>query len=325
MWEAEEMSCVYFYLTTLMRGFMEHVEDQLVADALSAFSEAHATRAATTRTSPAGAPSHSENPPLTLNEALEDSDLSSTESDMEHDDHVPLEPPTGGFEDADGMIGFDCLELTSLLLFAKNMRDEANDLLSYFASFGSLPLYQLSLANEDRRRTVIRELGWPKRDFLPQAIEVAPAPVMPPDAIPTPTHAINDDSLSCVNLGLSSFERLKKGLYIPIRLHSAHSFLRERAFMFCDSERVIQNSEITRSIHEAASTSDKAARRLYRRCGQKTVEERLEGIRISELQMDRLEQKFGPPEEYQTLETRVISWTDFEMKEENAMGSKDGV
>lgn len=52
----------------------------------------------------------------------------------------------------------------------------------------------------------------------------------------------------------------------------------------------------------------RAARQLFERRRRKSVEERLEGIRVPHSQMHRLEMEFAPRNEYEKRRYRVMSW-----------------
>lgn len=170
VWEVEEMSCVHFYYITLLGGFVDHIEDQLVAAAQSVATDFSQHRDS--------ASYDSSNRQRHLNSAsddtLSDSELSSGDSDSEIEYPIPRMPTETSIDD-EHTASFDFLGLSGLLLFSKDARDIANDYVGYFASFGSLAVYQLSLSDEDRRRSMFRKFGYPTRVFLPQAIDAARA------------------------------------------------------------------------------------------------------------------------------------------------------
>jgi hypothetical protein len=327
VWEVEEMSCVHFYYVTLLGGFVDNIEDQLVAAALSV-----ATDSSQHRNSASYESSNRQRHLYSASDdTLSDSELSSEDSDSEIDYPIPRMPTETSIDD-EHTASFDFLGLSSLLLFSKDARDIANDYISYFASFGSLAVYQLSQSDEDRRRSMFRQFGYPRRVFLPQAIGAARAEAFAGNnaqvqahTAQVQAHTINDGSSSCVNSGLEVFESLKSSRHIPFRLGSARSFLRQRAYVFWDSARIDQTDEVTRNMREAASPGTRAARQRFDRRRRKSVEERLEGIRVPHAQMHRLAKEFALRNEYEKRRYRVMSWRELWELELDATGAEASV
>lgn len=327
VWEVEEMSCVHLYYVTLVRGFVDHIEDQLVAAALSVAIDSSQYRGSATHDSSR----RQRQPHSASDDAPSDWELSSEGSNSAADYPIYTMPTETSVDD-EHTASFDFLAFSSLLLFAKDSREDANDYVGYFASFGSLAVYQLSLSDEDRRRSMLRKFGYPSRVFLPQAIDAArqdafagmnPAQIQAHIA-PALARTVNDDSSSCVNSGLEVFELLKSSYPVPFRLGSSRSFLRQRAYVFWDSARIYQNDEVTRNIREAASPGTRAARQLFDRRRRLSVEDRLEGIRVPRADMRRLEREFAPRKEYAERMYRVMGWRELWDLELDAMNDEDG-
>lgn len=222
---------------------------------------------------------------------------------------------------------FDFLGLSSLSRFSNEFRDNSNYYLDYYASFGSLAVYQLSLSDEDRRRRILVKSGHSRPDFLPAAIDATRDDAFAGNnaqvqahTTQVMAHTFNDDSSSCVKSGLEVFNILKSGRYIRFRLGSNRSFLLQRVYVFWDSARIYQSDEVIRNICEAASPGTIAARQVLSRYRRKSVEEWLEGVRVPHEQMDRLEKEFAPPGKYRA----GISWKKlWDLTKPNAIDDAD--
>lgn len=260
IWEVEEMSCVYLYFMLLVGSSVDAVEDQLVAAALAA----------------PGARSAADSP-----------------RDAAGGDQPGYDAATSG-QDAD-MATFNALDLTNLSLFSIDAQYSADETVGFLASVGSLYIYQLTTADSDGRRDLLRRFSFPSRDFLPEALNrgnrnssQGSHTTMPED--------LYDPDPRLAGPGYYLFKRHKQNVYLPVDSNGLeHNALRERAYVFWDGERIFR-PQMTRSLVEAASMTYDEAKKLYGRNHRPSVEVRLQGLRIPSVQMLRIRNEFGYPE-----------------------------
>ena len=194
------------------------------------------------------------------------------------------------------MVGFDSLELDKLRLFSRDITSHGHAAVSYIASMGSSFVYQLIHADDEKLKDMIRDFDSPIRDFIPEAIDSAPRiDRMPPGT--TVTHdAQKKENPLCANRGYSLVEHRKGNYYLPIKIALKYYALRERGFVFWDTGRICQRQAMN-SLQEAVCMDKEAAHQLYDRAPRKSVEERLEGIRVPRIARDRLMDEFGHPDD----------------------------
>ncbi|KAK3940209.1 hypothetical protein QBC46DRAFT_435241 [Diplogelasinospora grovesii] len=267
-WEVEEMSCVYHYFASLIGGFIDHLEDQV-----------------------AGSP-FVPRPP----QAQKKSHIDSRRVYGRYDcAFFKARPGWGqsGFDDED-MVLVDYLDLTDLALFSKDGRYRIPRNISYLASLGSTFLYQLVLADDHRRKDMIRENSPNERHFLPEAIDEALAVrrLLPRTIMPDEVR----DELTHPNLGYHLFKRSDWDVYLPIIRGKENYRLRERAYVFWDAGR-ISSPAATYNLREARDVGSDRLNQLLDREGRKSPEERLEGVSIPKTQMEKIEHEFGSLEE----------------------------
>ncbi|KAH8655711.1 hypothetical protein BX600DRAFT_72228 [Xylariales sp. PMI_506] len=103
---------------------------------------------------------------------------------------------------------------------------------------------------------------------------------------------MHDDQVLQPNMGYYLYKRKKHDEYLAIIRNIQQCSLRERAYVFWDAFR-ISNSSIGERLREAKNTDLKNIEHQYSRYNRKTVEERLQGVKIPDAQMERIEEEFG--------------------------------
>lgn len=265
-WEVEEMSCVHFYCISRIGGFINNVEDQLVAAALS-----------------------------TPGVAARTSRYWMDDSDEEYTNKISTKPARYSESEPVGMVNFDCLALTDLNRFSDMNNYNADETVSYLASQGLEFMSQLIHADDIRRRDMIRAYsGIGGRKFLPEAIGAARSNATHPN-LPLHDNTYNDDP-----------SRANQGYHLSIRrVHDTdeHRYAyrvgvqdyypqRERAYVFWDIKRIAQ-PEVISSLRKAAAMDFDAIDILYKRSARKSVAARLKDVMIPKVEMDKLEKEFG--------------------------------
>ncbi|KAF4122762.1 hypothetical protein GMORB2_7069 [Geosmithia morbida] len=190
---------------------------------------------------------------------------------------------------------FDGTEVSVLLNFSSAMRDKSYSLIGFIASLGSSFMHQLITADASTRRDMVRSLdpAW-YQSFLPEAIDAqddAPDTIM---HVLTPEDC-HDPHRPPAGAGYGLFNRDGQDVYWEASTYR-YQALRERAFVFWDSERISGSPEMTRSLEEAASIFGMKLFQLYDRTGRLSVEDRLQGVRIPREHISRIYDEFGYPD-----------------------------
>ena len=193
------------------------------------------------------------------------------------------------FGDNRDMVYFENLNSHDLDVFSKNGKAVWEDLIGYMVSLGLTFVHQLVHADADRRKDLIRENSPTWRDFLPEALEHRPQ-TGPDTIIPSlPT----DNWPSEPNLGYYLYKRSEKELYSTIYHEGImNSPLRERAFFFWDTERILF-SEVNDSLQSAKYMDPTKVRLLFSRRERRSAEEWLGGFRMPRKEMDRIRGEFS--------------------------------
>jgi hypothetical protein len=208
---------------------------------------------------------------------------------------VSLDEEASSSEGVD-MVGFADLESDRLRLFGKYITSRGNSTVSHIASMGSSFVYRLIHTDDEALKDMVRDFDSPIRDFLPEAIDRGPwIHDMPPG-----TTAMQDAQQKecpwCANQGFSLVEHRGGKYYLSIEHTHAYYALRERGWVFWNSGRISQR-QVVNSLDEAISMNNEAARQRYDRATRKSVEERLEGVRVPRIERDRLMDEFGHPDD----------------------------
>lgn len=280
-WEVEEMSCVHHYFTSRIEGLIGRLEDQVVEAVLSApgvrSNPGHPTLAEPLILDSLG-PSSQPIQPRDDSEPAGRSDKSEREGSPDDDD------------DNDSMVRFDSLDLLDLDLFSRDGSFRLPEIVSYLASLGSEFLRELLVADNDERNDIIRRNIPLRRDFLPEAVDQAPA-TGPRTMVPG--DVANDDDPRRPSLGYYSFKRSDQDVYLEIRHEGIlNAPLRERAFVFWDAMRVAQPM-VRDSLREASQARTGEVNRILNRHERQSPEERLEGVKIPRAVMDTIMAEFG--------------------------------
>ncbi len=258
-WEAEEMSCVYHYFTSLIGRVVDDLEGQLVSTILA---------------------TPGIRLPSTSIRSLSAERLTIYAKDDDGQSNA---------RDEDEMVLFDHLDLRDLDLFSKHGRYDSAKCMGYLASLGSAFIYRLVLADGNQRKDMIRENAPAWRDFFPEALEHTP------DTGPETVVAdgFDDDQPSHPNLGYVLYKRSDKDVYLEINDVGMRNWpLRECAFVFWDSERILR-PVASQSLRKARHMDYNKLNELFNRQEHKSAEEQLEGVRIPKAQMRRIIDKFG--------------------------------
>lgn len=189
---------------------------------------------------------------------------------------------------------------TTLTSYPPYASREANRVLHYFASFGSLSMRRLVRADQDGRRNMLRRFREPIREFLPEVLSLAGTGVSP---------TRESHSSSCVYSDLDIFALLKQGYYIPINSGYIYCALRERAYVFWDRDRIMLG-HVKRNLEDAASMEYVVVAETYNRRHRRTVRQRIGNAQMLESDSDRIEARYGLHEDYDHLQDRVTLWTD---------------
>lgn len=279
-WEVEEMSCVHHYFTSRIGGLVDSLEDQVVEAVLSA-------------------PGVRGRPPTLVEPSASDSLGPSSQPIQSQDDSESLGrsdksdregSPDDNEDDDDGMVRFDCLDLLNLDLFSKDGKFRLPETVSYLASLGLEFLHELLVANDGRRKDIIRGNIPVWRDFLPEAVDQAPGTG---PRTTTLGEVANDDDPSRPSLGYYSFKRSDQDVYLGIRHDGIlNAPLRERAFVFWDTTRVAQPL-VRDSLREASLARTGEVNLLLNRHERQSPEERLEGVKIPSVVMETIMAEFG--------------------------------
>ncbi|KAG9249744.1 uncharacterized protein F5Z01DRAFT_466790 [Emericellopsis atlantica] len=284
-WEVEEMSCVHHYFTSRIEGLIDRLEDQVVEAVLSA-------------PGVRSSPSH----PILAEPLILDSLGPSSQPTQLRDDSEPPgrsdKSERGGSPDDDddddydddSMVRFNSLDLLDLDLFSRGGRFRLPEIVSYLASLGSGFLHELLVADNDERKDIIRRNSPLSRDFLPEAVDQAPA-TGPRTVIPG--DIANDDDPRRPSLGYYSFKRPDQDVYLEISHEGIlNAPLRERAFVFWDAARVTQPM-VRDSLREASQARTDEVNRILNRHERQSPEERLEGVKMPRAVMDTIMAEFG--------------------------------
>lgn len=257
IWEVEEMSCVHFYFMTLVGEVINHVEDQLVEAGRSS--------------------------------AITSGSLDESSVNLPYYGYYDSTELMTGSGDND-MTDFKALHLTNLSLFSYEARWRADNIVSYLATLGLSFMNQLVLADDGERRDMVRTFDTEMRDFFAQAVDTVRVSGATRGIILL--HDPYHNAPSNGNLGYHLFKGSHLNRYLPIMNDPSYYPLRDRAFVFWDSERISQ-PQVSLSLREAASMLPVPRMECYGRFPRKSVEERLSGARIPRAEMHRLQREFG--------------------------------
>jgi hypothetical protein len=278
-WEAEEMTCVHHYFTVLMGDFIDDLEDQLVETVLTAPGAYHPH--ALTHSSSRG-PAKRRKIRSTIVRGLPDDLFIPSPDPIQKD----IDDEQGPADDTD-MVLVKNLDLWGLSLFTKEGRFRSPSSVSYLASLGSTFVYRLVFADKDQRRRMIQENTPVWRDFLPEALDHAPG-TGPKITVPK---EIADNHVSHPNLGYFRFKRSEQLIYYGINNCILNYPLRERAFVFWDTDRILCPT-VSNQMQRARHMDPVKVHLQFDRYESKSAEERLEGVRIPRAQMERIMNKF---------------------------------
>lgn len=287
-WEAEEMSCVHHYFTSLIGEFIDDLEHDVVQSVLTAPGVRRPPGSARPRSSSPEPPKRRRIPATTAGGWMDDSLISSSKTTWTEDGE-------GQSNAGDDMEFFDCLDLRILYMFSKEGRFRSPRTIGYLVSLGSAFIYRLALADENERRDILLRNAPPEgRHFLPEALEYAPG-ILTETVIPS---EVDDRDISRPNLGWYLFKRADEELYFQIS-HAGimNSPLRERAFVFWDADR-ISGRAVKDDLQRAGDMDPEEVDLLFDRSTRKSAEERLEGVRIPRAQMERIDKEFGSTFEF---------------------------
>ncbi|PNP40703.1 hypothetical protein TGAMA5MH_07410 [Trichoderma gamsii] len=283
-WEVEEVSCVHHYFTVLIGRFLDDLEDQFVEAVRTAPGFRHPILTDFLTDS------------LTPEPAKRRKIRRTTASGLKHDSFIPSSEPTQKDMDdrqspADNanVVFVSNFDLYGLDLFSSDGRFRSPKYVSYVASLGSTLMYRLALGDKGQRRRIIQENTPVWRDFLPEALEHAPG-TGPKTTMP---YGIDDNHLSHPNLGYYRFKRSEEEIYFGILNASILSRpLRERAFVFWDADRILC-PVVSDQLQKARRMDPERVHLQFDRYEGKSAEERLKGVRIPRVQMDRIVEEFG--------------------------------
>jgi hypothetical protein len=271
-WAIEEMSCVYYYLVSLIRRYLDDVEDQIVRAALSA----SGGRRLTEQEQKCALTSATENHPLTSEVC----------------------PWSRGGED--DLVPFESLGRSKLHFLSERPVQP-----SFLASFG-LRIVREAIDNTSQRWDILKQKAslTYNRDFLPEALQdrvwdrkYSTMPQEAPGDVP-----------SQPGYGYHLFRYwggIHREMYLPFYSCGYGGYgqntdifhpLRERGYVFWDLER-LATSTLKRSLQKAEEKYREEHNRTHER-RRESLEKRLKGVVIPRSQMDNIVSKFGVVKDY---------------------------
>ncbi|CAM1505141.1 Fc.00g107780.m01.CDS01 [Cosmosporella sp. VM-42] len=190
------------------------------------------------------------------------------------------------------LVRFDSFALPDMALFSVSGRIRSPNSVSYLASLGLSFSYKLIKSDESGRKDMIRANTPSWRDFLPEALEHAPANA-PRTVTPAwSTNEYDDDDVSEANDGYWYFKRSPQDVFLKIHAHGVlNKALRERGYVFWDKPR-IRGQLVHDGLRAARDMDEEEVNRSNRYSGL-SVEERLKGMLIPRGQMERINAEFG--------------------------------
>ena len=304
-WEVEEMSCVHNYFTSLVGKFVDNLEDQVVQAVLTL---PGVSRVGNRPSSP-DLPKRRRIGGMATHGGLVDDSFVPLRHDMplsEADDGLPIDDGTkdGGNESSAGsssgeeLMPFDDLELVGLTLFDACRKREIPAFISNMASFGLEYMGQLVNGDSEKRKDMIQKEAPFSRDFLPEALRNSPLidhPIVDP-IVERPGHEKMSSSDQAPDENLSYYLLRRKGQLVYHQIYDRfrdlmYDPLRERGYVFWDITR-IQAPNVYRNLEKSRDVSRHTVR-CHSRRERRSVQERLQDVRLARSQMERVSREFG--------------------------------
>ncbi len=271
-WEVEEMSCVHQYFSTLIEGFVDDLENHLVEAVLGAPG---------VRLPPSGriSPDHASS------RGIENATRSGSVDDSTT--QRASQPVSAG---PAYLVAFRKWDVRGLGLFSNYGRFRSPRYIGYLASLGVRFFDALATATQEERTDLIRANSPAWCDFLPQALEAAPG-----DGPKTVQPADLDDQPSHANLGYYLYKPSDREVYIGIvndgALDVSNCPLRQLGFVFWDAARISMPA-VAAQLRNAQRMDHAEANALFNRSARESAEDRLMGVMIPAIEMEKIVDEF---------------------------------